>query len=319
MADFALIGTSAAFNGRPTMDGIIKWIDYETLLLIFSMMIFFAIFIVLVATTLQSTLSKYAHNDWHQRTSLTEIRNHFWILLQLNHGRIWRLISILCIMSGIIFMFSDNVMTVLLMTPIGCFGFNPVPVLPFIILNINIAGLTTLIGHPPNLVVTGNITFLKFTMHVCFGVLVALIQTNKGKTFETTLRQLTKMMRNSPSNLKSQFSIDWCEVFVSVSNKDASLLKKVRIILVFIITLFFIELVAIWSIQRLSLRWCSFTGVVLLIHHNPQYTFLFMLLICVSVWFVFFLFVRTAALVVRVTSVKFQLVYHSWRMGFEQR
>lgn len=76
------------------------------------------------------------------------------------------------------------------MTPIAiklfeCLGLNPVPVLPFIILNINIAGLTTLIGHPPNLLITGNsyiskqnITFLTFTMHTCFGVLVALIQTN---------------------------------------------------------------------------------------------------------------------------------------------
>lgn len=87
-------------------------------------------------------------------------------------------------------MFLDNVTTILLMTPITvklfeCLGLNPVPVLPFIVLNINIAGLTTLIGHPPNLLITGNnyiakqnITFFTFTMHMCFGVLVALIQTN---------------------------------------------------------------------------------------------------------------------------------------------
>lgn len=87
-------------------------------------------------------------------------------------------------------MFLDNVTTILLMTPITvklfeCLGLNPVPVLPFIILNINIAGLTTLIGHPPNLLITGNsyiakqnITFLEFTMHMSFGVLIALIQTN---------------------------------------------------------------------------------------------------------------------------------------------
>lgn len=87
-------------------------------------------------------------------------------------------------------MFLDNVTTILLMTPITiklfeCLDLNPVPVLPFIILNINIAGLTTLIGHPPNLMITGNnyiakqnITFLTFTMHMSFGVLLALIQTN---------------------------------------------------------------------------------------------------------------------------------------------
>lgn len=45
LAAFASIGTLAAFHDRPTMDEMIKWIDYETLLLIFSMMILVAILI----------------------------------------------------------------------------------------------------------------------------------------------------------------------------------------------------------------------------------------------------------------------------------
>lgn len=43
LAAFVSIGTLAAFQDRPTMDDIIKWIDYETLLLLFSMMILVAI------------------------------------------------------------------------------------------------------------------------------------------------------------------------------------------------------------------------------------------------------------------------------------
>lgn len=42
-AAFISIGTLAAVNDRPTMDDMIKWIDAETLLLIFSMMIVVAI------------------------------------------------------------------------------------------------------------------------------------------------------------------------------------------------------------------------------------------------------------------------------------
>lgn len=42
-AAFASIGLLAALGDRPTMDDMIKWIDYETLLLIFSMMILVAI------------------------------------------------------------------------------------------------------------------------------------------------------------------------------------------------------------------------------------------------------------------------------------
>lgn len=45
LAAFVSIGTLAAFNDRPTMYEIINWIDYETLLLIFSMMILVAVLI----------------------------------------------------------------------------------------------------------------------------------------------------------------------------------------------------------------------------------------------------------------------------------
>lgn len=108
----------------------------------------------------------------------------------MSRGRIWSLITILCLISAIISVFLDNETTVLLMTPIviklfECLNLNPVPVLPFIILNINIAGLTTLIGHPPNLLITENtfvgehqLTFVTYAMHMGIGVILALIQTN---------------------------------------------------------------------------------------------------------------------------------------------
>lgn len=45
LAAFTSIGILAAFEDRPTMEDMIKWIDYETLLLIFSMMVLVAILI----------------------------------------------------------------------------------------------------------------------------------------------------------------------------------------------------------------------------------------------------------------------------------
>lgn len=87
-------------------------------------------------------------------------------------------------------MFLDNVVTILLFTPITvklfeCLHLNPVPILPFLILNVNIAGLTTLIGHPPNLLIVGdryvaqqNVTFLTYAMHMSVGVVIALVATN---------------------------------------------------------------------------------------------------------------------------------------------
>lgn len=109
-------------------------------------------------------------------------------------------------------MFLDNVTTILLMTPITiklfeCLCLNPAPILPFIILNINIAGLTTLIGHPPNLLITGNnyiskqnITFFTFTMHMCFGVFVAIIQTNCHLRIQH--RNIQKILASSKSNVE---------------------------------------------------------------------------------------------------------------------
>lgn len=93
-------------------------------------------------------------------------------------------------MCVIISAFLDNVTTILLITPITirlfeCLELNPIPIIPFIIVNVNIAGLTTLIGHPPNIMITNNnyilnhhITFLSFAMHMSTGVVLALIQTN---------------------------------------------------------------------------------------------------------------------------------------------
>lgn len=114
----------------------------------------------------------------------------FFCCFKISQGDIWKLISILCIVSATISMFLDNVVTILLLTPITvklfeCLNLNPVPVLPFIILNVNIAGLTTLIGHPPNLLIVGdryvaqqNVTFLTYTMHMAVGVFIALMATN---------------------------------------------------------------------------------------------------------------------------------------------
>lgn len=121
--------------------------------------------------------------------------------------------------------------TILLFTPIvvrlfECLNLNPVPVLPFIILNINIAGLATLIGHPPNLLITGdhyiaqkNITFLTFTMHQCIGVLLAIIQTMchlriQHNEIEKLLAPTTKsnaelkMWQNCMDSLKSTIEND---------------------------------------------------------------------------------------------------------------
>lgn len=137
-------------------------------------------------------------------------------------------------------MFLDNVTTILLMTPITvklfeCLRLNPVPVLPFIILNINIAGLMTLIGHPPNLLITGNsyisnqnITFLTFTMHTCCGVLVALIQTNCHLRIQH--HNIHKLL--APCNNSDEELMAWQQCLDSIKNNYNDKLDTLKMVLI---------------------------------------------------------------------------------------
>lgn len=127
-------------------------------------------------------------------------------------------------------MFLDNVTTILLMTPVvikmfECLGLNPVPVLPFIILNINIAGLTTLIGHPPNLLITENsyvaqhdVNFFTYAMHMGVGVILALIQTNIHLRIQC--RNIDKMVK-IPANKSCELVI-WQKCFDNIEMSDKS-------------------------------------------------------------------------------------------------
>lgn len=73
----------------------------------------------------------------------------------------WPLINYLCLFTGLLSMFLDNVTTVLLMTPIiiricEVSELNPTPVLIIVIMSCNIAGTATPMGDPPNIMIISN-------------------------------------------------------------------------------------------------------------------------------------------------------------------
>lgn len=130
------------------------------------------------------------------------------------------------------------------MTPIvvrlcECLRLNPVPILPILILHANIAGLSTLVGHPPNLIITANpyvvkhgVTFLTYSMHMVIGVVIALIQSH----IQIRLQYgdiATKLTRAHPSAeaqslLSSKLSL-WersCATFLSSNSRDHQLLQN---------------------------------------------------------------------------------------------
>lgn len=157
----------AALNERPTMAELVRWIDVETLLLLFSMMVLVAIF---SETGIFDYLAVFAY--------------------KITGGKIWPLINTLCFFTVMLSMVLDNVTTVLLMTPVSIrlcevMELNPVPVLMSMIIYSNIGGAITPVGDPPNVilashedVVKAGVDFGVFTLHMGVGTLIVFVVVN---------------------------------------------------------------------------------------------------------------------------------------------
>ena len=154
----------AALNERPSMVELVSWIDVDTLMLLFAMMILVA---VIAETGIFDWLAVYAY--------------------KITGGELWPLIGTLCFFTAFISAFLDNVTTVLLMTPVTIrlcevMEINPVPILTAMVVYSNIGGAMTPIGDPPNVIIASNrdvinngIDFSTFTMHMSIGVILVII------------------------------------------------------------------------------------------------------------------------------------------------
>lgn len=164
LASTMSIAILAALNERPSMNELISWIDVDTLMLLFSMMILVA---VVAETGIFDWLAVYAY--------------------KITGGKLWPLVSTLCFFSTFVSSFLDNVTTVLLMTPVTIrlcevMEINPVPILTAMVVYSNIGGAMTPIGDPPNVIIASNrevinngVDFSTFTIHMSIGVVLVII------------------------------------------------------------------------------------------------------------------------------------------------
>ncbi|XP_047513220.1 P protein-like [Pieris napi] len=160
LAALALVGQ------RPSLPEVISWLDVETLLLLFSMMILVAI---MAETGIFDFLAVFT--------------------FEVTKGKLWPLIFLLCIITAVLSTFLDNVTTVLLMSPVTIrlcevMDLDPVPILMFMAIYSNIGGTATPVGDPPNVIVASNkavinagINFTNFTAHMSVGVVFIVLQT----------------------------------------------------------------------------------------------------------------------------------------------
>lgn len=302
IASTMAIAILAALDERPAMADIMSWIDVETLLLLFGMMILVAI---LSETGIFDYLAVYAY--------------------KITNGKVWPLINCLCLFTAVMSSFLDNVTTVLLMTPVSIrlcevMELNPVPILMAMIIYSNIGGALTPVGDPPNVIIASNsyiakngVNFTTFTMHMALGVLVVMVQTYIQLRFK--FKNINDLRFNEPQDVQelrheiavwqraaaslSSYSKDEDlvrETLVKKVNRLSRLLKKklvsgtvpiesykatldelqakypIRskvllvksgVTLVFVISFFFLHSVP--ELQKLSLGWTALLGAVLLL------------------------------------------------------
>lgn len=302
IASTMAIGILAAMDERPPMAEIMGWIDVETLLLLFGMMILVAI---LSETGIFDYLAVYAY--------------------KITNGRVWPLINCLCLFTAIMSSFLDNVTTVLLMTPVTIrlcevMGLNPVPILMSMIIYSNIGGALTPVGDPPNVIIASNsfiqtngVNFTIFTLHMALGVIVVMVQTyfqlrfmfrnindlrfsepqdvqelrheiavwqraaaslsSYSKDEDLVRETLTKKVNRLKRALKKKMASGSVpienykqtleELQAKYPIRSKSLLIKSGFALVFVISFFFLHSVP--ELQRLSLGWTALLGAILLL------------------------------------------------------
>ena len=95
VGSFVVLAVLAIVNQRPTLSEICEWMEYDTLALLFGMMIMVGIF------------SNTGFFEWSAL-----------LAYKLSKGKVWRLTVILCLFTAIVSAFLDNVTTILLVAPV---------------------------------------------------------------------------------------------------------------------------------------------------------------------------------------------------------
>lgn len=94
LAATAAIACLALTGDRPSLTTVLSWLDVETLSLLFGMML-------LVAILCETGFFDYAAV----------------VAFRVARGRVWPLVTTLCVFTAVVSAFLDNVTTILLMTP----------------------------------------------------------------------------------------------------------------------------------------------------------------------------------------------------------
>ncbi|XP_075163669.1 P protein-like [Haematobia irritans] len=303
VASTLAIGILAALNARPSTLKIMSWVDVETLILLFGMM-------VLVSILSESGIFDYL------------------AVLAYEHsrGNLRLLIYVLCLTTAILSAFLDNVTMMLLVAPVTirlcevC-NLNPVPVLMSMVIYSNIGAALTPVGDPPNILIMTNryinshgVNFGNFCLHMMPPVVIGMISTfihlylrypsiksfmNKQsveieavkheiQVWEKSaqaipapatmdeeivqntlykkvkaLKQKLKELESKGSHMATDFQSTLTYMKKTYSIRNKALLIKSAVAFIFVLLLFFLH--AVPNLYHLSLGWSALIGAILLL------------------------------------------------------
>ncbi|XP_054998718.1 P protein [Sorex araneus] len=164
LGSLAALAALAVVGDRPSLTQVVQWIDFETLALLFGMMILVAVF---------------SETGFFDYCAVKAYR--------LSRGRVWAMVIMLCLFAAILSAFLDNVTTSLLFTPVTIrlcevLNLDPRHVLVAEVIFTNIGGAATAIGDPPNVIIISNqelrkmgLDFAGFTAHMFVGICFVLL------------------------------------------------------------------------------------------------------------------------------------------------
>ncbi|KAF1459490.1 P protein, partial [Spheniscus mendiculus] len=164
LGSLAALAALATVGERPSMVKVVEWIDYETLALLFGMMVLVAIF---------------SETGFFDYCAVKAYR--------FSRGKVWAMITLLCLIAAILSAFLDNVTTMLLFTPVTIrlcevLNLDPRHVLIAEVIFTNIGGAATAVGDPPNVIIVSKqelrkkgLDFAAFTGHMFVGICLVVL------------------------------------------------------------------------------------------------------------------------------------------------
>lgn len=145
----------------PSLSTVVSWMDSSTLCLLFGMMVMI------------------------QMLSTTGIFEYLAVsMFTFSNGNVLVLSISLCLLTGIIYAFLDNVTTMLLIAPVtielaDIMKISPIPLLLPEVIYSNIGGTATQIGDPPNIIIgnmlSDHIGFVDFIYHMSPCALLCMV------------------------------------------------------------------------------------------------------------------------------------------------